>query len=177
MESLRIEKSAAVGRKPNSVSTFARCALTGARATVDDNHSSRPGIADGLERPTRKLRTGRPFDATGFHRSRQCLPIWPCSVRGFACHLPHDRRGALLPHLFTIARLRPFGLRRGKPCGLPLAVYFLCHCPSSCPDRELPGALPCGVRTFLPSTRLYEARSGQARVDRAVGARSYVGLP
>jgi len=30
------------------------------------------------------------------------------------------------------------------------AVYFLCHCPSGCPDRELPGALPCGVRTFLP---------------------------
>ena len=30
------------------------------------------------------------------------------------------------------------------------AVYFLCHCPSSCPDRVLPGALPCGVRTFLP---------------------------
>src|SRR5678815_2726042 len=29
------------------------------------------------------------------------------------------------------------------------AVYFLCHYPSSCPDRALPGALPCGVRTFL----------------------------
>src|SRR5215467_16049683 len=33
------------------------------------------------------------------------------------------------------------------------AVCFLCHCPSGCPDRALPGALPCGVRTFLPSTR------------------------
>src|SRR4029077_15251018 len=30
------------------------------------------------------------------------------------------------------------------------AVYFLCHCPSGCPDRGLPGALPNGVRTFLP---------------------------
>src|SRR5437870_11601033 len=30
------------------------------------------------------------------------------------------------------------------------AVYFLCHYPSGCPDRALPGALPCGVRTFLP---------------------------
>src|SRR5215510_7471266 len=29
------------------------------------------------------------------------------------------------------------------------AVCFLCHCPSGCPDRALPGALPCGVRTFL----------------------------
>src|SRR6185295_1647112 len=72
------------------------------------------------------------------------LPIWPCSMRGFACHLPYRKCGALLPHLFTLTHLRsPFGeLRR--------AVYFLCHCPSSCPDRELPGALPCGVRTFLP---------------------------
>src|SRR5438094_6680286 len=30
------------------------------------------------------------------------------------------------------------------------AVCFLCHCPSGCPDRSLAGALPCGVRTFLP---------------------------
>jgi hypothetical protein len=33
-------------------------------------------------------------------------------------------------------------------------VCFLCHCPSGCPDRELPGALPCGVRTFLPAFAL-----------------------
>jgi len=46
----------------------------------------------------------------------------------------------------------------GKPAhGLPSeaakrrrrAVCFLCHYPSGCPDRALPGALPCGVRTFL----------------------------
>src|SRR5262249_3639293 len=29
------------------------------------------------------------------------------------------------------------------------AVCFLCHCPSGRPARVLPGALPCGVRTFL----------------------------
>ena len=29
------------------------------------------------------------------------------------------------------------------------AVYFLCHFPSGRPARVLPGALPCGVRTFL----------------------------
>ena len=66
------------------------------------------------------------------------LPIWSCSVRGFACHPCHHGRGALLPHLFTLTHLRR------------QAVYFLCHCPSGCPDRGLPGALPCGVRTFLP---------------------------
>jgi len=29
-------------------------------------------------------------------------PIWSCSVRGFACHRRYRRRGALLPHLFTL---------------------------------------------------------------------------
>ena len=36
------------------------------------------------------------------------------------------------------------------PSTSPSAVCFLCHCPSGCPDRALPGALPSGVRTFLP---------------------------
>src|SRR5438270_10210344 len=73
------------------------------------------------------------------------LPIWSCSVRGFACHRCYQRRGALLPHLFTLTlrRPRPFGRARRW------AVYFLCHCPSGHSDRALPGALPCGVRTFL----------------------------
>ena len=74
------------------------------------------------------------------------FPIWSCSVRGFACHPCCHGRGALLPHLFTIA----FGNVRLKPDATEWAVCFLCHCPSSCPDRVLPGALPCGVRTFLP---------------------------
>ena len=41
------------------------------------------------------------------------LPIWLCSVRGFACRPCYQERGALLPHLFTLTRLRPplFGLR------------------------------------------------------------------
>ena len=45
------------------------------------------------------------------------LPIWPCSVRGLACHLPCGKRGALLPHLFTLTRRRPYGRRRAGPCG------------------------------------------------------------
>src|SRR4051812_32365844 len=72
-------------------------------------------------------------------------------MRGFACHSCCHERGALLPHLFTIAcRLAPTS-----------AVCFLCHCPSGCPDRALPGALPCGVRTFHsppPVTLAQQAR-------------------
>jgi hypothetical protein len=44
------------------------------------------------------------------------LPIWSCSVRGFACHPCCHGRGALLPHLFTLtSRLTPPGFARGKP--------------------------------------------------------------
>ena len=44
----------------------------------------------------------------GFGRAvLERLPIWSCSVRGFACHLCYQKRGALLPHLFTLTRLRP----------------------------------------------------------------------
>src|SRR5262249_53046007 len=99
-------------------------------------------------------------------------------------------RGALLPHLFTLTagkgrRRRGSGIaRRGpesffyrdgrttipdpgrndsrppSPRPVPEAVCFLCHCPSGCPDRALPGALPCGVRTFLPPSRLAALRRG-----------------
>jgi len=53
------------------------------------------------------LLTGSSGLPGGFGRAvLERLPIWPCSVRGFACHRPHDRRGALLPHLFTLTRRR-----------------------------------------------------------------------
>src|SRR5262245_54272867 len=98
-------------------------------------------------RPAPRRRRGRDF------------PIWSCSVRGFACHPCCHGRGALLPHLFTLTR--PAGPKGpalhavGRVFSDPpdQAVCFLCHCPSGCPDRALPGALPCGVRTFLPPSR------------------------
>ena len=43
--------------------------------------------------------------------------------------------------------------RGSKSRGRRRAVCFLCHFPSGCPDRGLPGALPCGVRTFLSPKR------------------------
>jgi len=43
----------------------------------------------------------------GFGRAvLERLPIWSCSVRGFACHVRYRPRGALLPHLFTLTHLR-----------------------------------------------------------------------
>jgi hypothetical protein len=125
--------------KPNSVPFNSR-RLAAAPAEGDD-HSSRPVIAHGLERPTRWPRTGRPIDAQ-LALDRRRHPIWSCSMRGFACHRRYRRRGALLPHLFTLTRLRPpdFGEagprnRTGAsraclaeaPEARRRAVYFLCH--------------------------------------------------
>ena len=41
-----------------------------------------------------------------------CFPIWPCSGRGLPCRPCYQRRGALLPHPFTLTsrgRTRGFG--------------------------------------------------------------------
>ncbi len=95
----------------------------------DDNHSSRPGITGGLEQPTRRLWTGRP----------QAPPYLVLLRAGFC--LPPTLQPA---RCALTAPFHPYPSTRRK------AVYFLCHCPSSCPDRVLPGTLPCGVRTFLP---------------------------
>jgi hypothetical protein len=47
------------------------------------------------------------------------FPIWPCTRRGFPCRVACASRGALLPHLFTLAT----GLRRWR-------FNFLWHFPS-----------------------------------------------
>jgi len=43
-------------------------------------------------------------------------PIWSCSVRGFACHSPYSKRGALLPHHFTLTDPHP--ANRTRPGGI-----------------------------------------------------------
>ena len=101
----------------------------------------------------------------GFGRAVR-LPIWPCSVRGLACHLSCDKRGALLPHLFTLTRLRT---RTFRSSCFGVAVCFLCHFPSGCPDRVLPGALPCGVRTFLATFRPRDRLSRYGGTDIVAG--------
>ena len=109
------------------------------RAATGDDHSSSPAITGGIKQPTRRASDG-PF----------CPP--------FADVLPYLallRAGFCLPPMLPPARCAltaPFHPYLGSPslAARVRAVYFLCHCPSSCPDRALPGALPCGVRTFLP---------------------------
>ena len=68
-----------------------------------------------------------------------CFPIWPCSRRGLPCRRRYRRRGALLPHHFnlTVTLARAW------------AVSFLLHFPWARAPQALPGAVPCGARTFL----------------------------
>ena len=68
-----------------------------------------------------------------------CFPIWPCSRRGLPCRRRYRRRGALLPHHFNLA----VTLARAW------AVSFLLHFPWARAPQALPGAVPCGARTFL----------------------------
>ena len=61
--------------------------------SVVDSHSSGTCVATGLKRPTRIRRGPRPW-----------IPIWSCSGWGLPCHLRYRKRGALLPHLFTLTQ-------------------------------------------------------------------------
>ena len=79
-----------------------------------DDHSSGTGLAVRLSRPTRVA--GRKTPAA--HASMAAsTPIRPCSRWGLPCRRHCWKRGALLPHRFTLAGSEP------------PAVCFLWHCP------------------------------------------------
>jgi hypothetical protein len=115
------KKTAAASRKPNPVPFDPPHApLTGAlRFAQGDDHSSRPVITDGLQRPTRRRRTGRPLSRN--RRSRvdpgaSLFGLAPCGVLP-AIGLTTDavrsyRTFSPLP-AFAL-RSSSSGLRRGK---------------------------------------------------------------
>jgi hypothetical protein len=143
-----VKKAAAVARKPNSVRLRSQ---SHDRELRRDDHSSSPAIAGGIKRPTRKLRTGRSDSASLFG-------LAPCGV------LPATRVATGAVRSYRTFSPLPLDSRAfARSLG---AVYFLCHFPSGYPDRALPGALPCGVRTFLSPSRPSGATAQQARVVR-----------
>ena len=90
----------------------------------------RPLPSASCDRPERR-REGPPgIPASGM----PAAPTWSCSRWGFPCHRRCRRRGALLPHRFTLAARPVF---RDGP-----AVYFLWHFPWGRPRRALPGTVP-----------------------------------
>ena len=117
-----------------------------------------PASLTGIKQPTRRLRTGRPQSPPYLVllRAGFCLPPTLPPAR---CALTAPFHPYPPPPSRASARPRPFDL--------PLAVYFLCHCPSGYPARALPGALPCGVRTFLPRRHFACAVTRDARLTPA----------
>jgi hypothetical protein len=83
-------------------------------------------------------------------------PVRSCSGWGLPCRGRRRPRGALLPHLFTLAA----GLSPRS------AVCFLWRCPGRGPLEPrrwaLPTTLPCGARTFLDA-RPEGPRRGRTR--------------
>ena len=145
------QKSAAAGRKPNSVSAFARARPRGRTelrwmTTIPLGPALLTGSSDlpgGFGRAVL-------FDCKLVFTARVSASLFglaPCGVLPAICLATDAVRSY---RTFSPLLAPPFLASARQALRPPLAVYFLCHCPSSCPDRELPGALPCGVRTFLP---------------------------
>ena len=119
-------------------------------------HSSGPPIAGRFSRPTRTARAGESLSRIAPGR---VVPIRSCSRRGLPCRLRCRRRGALLPHPFTLTRRR--GARRFAFCG---AV------PGVTPGGRYPPPFRRGARTFLhppcgeqrPPGRLVRSEGGRA---------------
>ena len=113
-------------RKPNSVrlrlAAAGACALATADYGVTTIPLAPPSLAGSSDRPG------------GFGRAvLERLPIWSCSVRGFACHPCCHGRGALLPHLFTIACPPCGGRQRYIFCATFLRVAPTGDYPAHCP--------------------------------------------
>ena len=183
-------------RRNQPVSRILSASLAALRTESGDDHSSRPAITRGLQRPTRRLgravlhspssSPSRPCgrDAELRRTVRPCgrtrHPIWSCSVRGFACHRRYRRRGALLPHLFTLtlrlARLRRRS-REGGMFSVPLSVRvalpgrYPAHCP---PEFGLSSRLrPFGLRRGRPARLAVSRRRGAKTSGRLAGCDTF----
>ncbi len=95
------------------------------------------------------LCTGRAYPLASVEAAGNGIPTWSCSGRGLPSR---DVAIALVRSYRTISPL-PFDSFTSRRLVNSLrAVSFLLHFPSPCGARLLAGALPCGVRTFLPQT-------------------------
>lgn len=106
--------------------------------SVESNHSSGICVAADLGQPTRKARGPR------VERLRARPSLFGLAPDGVCLAASgYPSRGALLPHLFTLARSPPFSR------WVTSAVCFLWHFPSARAAQTLSGVLPNGARTFL----------------------------
>jgi hypothetical protein len=103
-------------------------------------HLGRPSLDASCNQPGQR-RGPRP--ALPANPPRHAAPIRSCSRWGLPCHLCCQRRGALLPHPFTLAAA-------GEPAS---AVCFLWHFPWGCPRRPLAATVDPWSPDFPPPVR------------------------
>src|SRR6476469_6142473 len=148
--------------------------------SVEDDHSSRPAIAGGLKRPTRKFRASSRHACKLAPATSPLFGLAPCGV----CHAPCIAARAVRSYRTFSPLPRPpnisgsAGLRllclcvqlkadRLSPFTYPRR-YILCgtfrKVALKPPSRTLSGTLLCGVRTFLSLDRAArETRRPRAR--------------
>src|SRR6516165_7710197 len=88
------------------------------RVRLRDGHSSGTPVTRRLKQPTRTAGSGHDPEAA-LSRKPRAVPIRSCSRWGSPCRWRYRRRGALLPHHFTLAVVSRSAA----------AVCFLWHCP------------------------------------------------
>src|SRR4029453_5613096 len=142
-------------RKPNSVHAFA-LALTGSRyGAVTTIPLFSPSLAKSSDHPGGLRRAVCPRCAeTAPHSGASLFGLAPCGV------LPATDLTAGAVRSYRTFSPLPASAHDSMNRGRKQAVCFLCHFPSGRPDRMLSGALPCGVRTFLPPPREARKRAG-----------------
>ena len=118
--------------------------------SVEDDHSSGIAVTGELKRPTRKHAGTRAATCVATFLFG-LAPGGVCRA-AMCCH----RRGALLPHPFTLTSF----------IAETSAVCFLLHFPSAHAAQELPGTSSTGARTFLHVSRETQRPSGRLRDGR-----------
>lgn len=130
--------------------------LTDKPGSVVDSHSSRPAIAHWLKQPTR-------------------VQYGPYHVNPYLALL---RVEFTVPRTVTSRAVRSY--RTLSPLPDPACAghrrFALCCTGRGFPPQALPGTLPCGARTFLPSARLPQRDDDEAATVWSASARSIEGL-
>jgi hypothetical protein len=127
------------------------------RGSLRDGHSSGARIAPCLEQPTRAA-ARIALDARVASRTR-AAPIRSCSRWGLPCRLRCRRRGALLPHRFTLAC---------TSCPAP-AVSSLWHFPWGRPRRPLAATVDPWSPDFPPPRSMAAKPAHAAAAVRPAG--------
>jgi hypothetical protein len=131
------------------------------KPAIRDGHSSGMMLAHHLEQPTRTASlTSLPQTLSFSRTARVAVPIRSCSRWGLPCRFRCRTRGALLPHLFTLATPRPKS-HDGR--------FVLCGTvPGVAPAGCYPAPYVDGARTFL-SCRLSAIARAAVRPTDALG--------